>query len=208
MSTKRIFKPYTDDDIRFIQRWYRRKTMEQIARHVRHSVAGVTYKVWSLGLMKPKENLWTEEEIATLRRCYGLEKIETIAKQLGRSANSTAQKIHSLNLKTNTGVRLYEDDRGTKRILNRGYKIFWTGQMLQDLKELFPVTANPEMAEMLGISESTMHRKARELGLKKDPEYIKQHNKVCLLMAHAHNRKFGNSGMYKKGQRERSSETI
>lgn len=198
---KRRFVKYTDDDIRFMQRWHGRKTLEQIAKHVKHSVHGVACKMRDLGLIKPRKDYWTEEEIATLRRFYGLEKMDSLAQRVGRSYKSTAMKIYELGLKRNTGLRLFEDDHGTMRILNRGRKIFWTGQMLADLKEFFPVTENPEMADMLGVSESTMHRKARELGLKKDPDYIKQHNKVHLMMAQAHNRKYGNNGMFKPGQR-------
>lgn len=42
------------------------------------------------------------------------------------------------------------------------------------LAEHFHNTKNRELAETLGISETAMHRFARTLGLKKDPEFVRQ----------------------------------
>ena len=44
--------------------------------------------------------------------------------------------------------------------------------MVDDLRRLFPKTLNKEIAEYLGISLRTMIRKARELALQKDPDWL------------------------------------
>lgn len=50
--------------------------------------------------------------------------------------------------------------------------ILWSGSMLAELRRLFPVTKNEEIAGVLGVSVRTMIRKARELGLKKDDGWL------------------------------------
>ena len=55
-------------------------------------------------------------------------------------------------------------------------KIYWTGNMLSDLKRHFPTTGNIELAELLGVSRRTLSRKATELGLTKDKEYLSRIN--------------------------------
>lgn len=44
--------------------------------------------------------------------------------------------------------------------------------MLSDLKRHYPTTKNKELAELLGVSERTLVRKARELGIGKNPEWL------------------------------------
>jgi hypothetical protein len=53
-------------------------------------------------------------------------------------------------------------------------RIFWNPQMLSDIHRLFPTTLNEELADYLGISQRTLVRKARELGLHKNPTWLKQ----------------------------------
>ena len=60
--------------------------------------------------------------------------------------------------------------------------IFWNGNMLSDLKRYYPNTSNSELAEMFGISERTIIRKARELGLVKSEEYIRNVAKENSIM--------------------------
>lgn len=45
--------------------------------------------------------------------------------------------------------------------------------MISELKRYFPTTKNKELAELIGVSERTIVRKARELGLEKDAEWQK-----------------------------------
>ena len=47
------------------------------------------------------------------------------------------------------------------------YKDFWTDNMIQALTDMFPVESNISIARKLGVSESAVSVKGRELGLKK-----------------------------------------
>lgn len=59
---------------------------------------------------------------------------------------------------------------------NHKKTIYWTGSMLSELKRYYPNTSNAELAELLNVSERTMRRKAKELGLSKSEEYISRMN--------------------------------
>lgn len=66
-------------------------------------------------------------------------------------------------------------DPGTGRTtIKNGYsvRIYWTAHMLSDLKRMYPTTTNEELKGILGVSMSTIARKARELGLKKDSKWL------------------------------------
>ena len=50
---------------------------------------------------------------------------------------------------------------------HKGYstRIFWNGNMLSIMRRHYHNTLNRELAEMLGVSERSVTRKAREMGL-------------------------------------------
>lgn len=77
---------------------------------------------------------------------------------------------------------------------------YWSETMLGYLRRNFPTTTNQELAEWLGVSPSTVIRKARELGLYKDPDWMakksSQNGKIGAMVT----RLKGNSGQIKKGE--------
>ena len=89
------------------------------------------------------------------------------------------------------------------RIVNhRGYStsIAWSPQMLDVLRRLFPVTKNSELAEILEVSMSTMIRKARQLSLEKNPEWLAGVWNENRHLAQVSARKKGNPGAFRKGE--------
>lgn len=84
---------------------------------------------------------------------------------------TTHRKAYKEARKSTYGITL--NDKG-QYINYQGRKksIHWTGNMLSDLKRHFPTTKNKELAELLGVSERTLVRKARELGIGKNPEWL------------------------------------
>lgn len=50
--------------------------------------------------------------------------------------------------------------------------IYWTGNMISDLKRHYATTKNKELADLLGVSMRTINRKAKELGLVKDEAWM------------------------------------
>lgn len=95
-------------------------------------------------------------------------------------------------------------DQHTGRVYeHRGYskRIYWSRQMLDDLRTMYPTTFNYELAHILGVSSRTMIRKARELGLEKDREWLTGVYRENVRVACCLNKVHGNKGQFKKGVR-------
>lgn len=73
------------------------------------------------------------------------------------------------------------------------FGIYWTPNMLSILKRHYPSSPNSDVCEMLGVSERTMIRKAREIGLEKSDDYISNNAKVKSLMGIVSRRKIEKS---------------
>ena len=80
-------------------------------------------------------------------------------------------------------------------------RIFWNTSMLDYLRRHFPTTLNEELAECLGVSPRTMIRKARELGLEKDPKWLADVWEERRQLAHIISKRKGYPGGFQKGQR-------
>ena len=80
-------------------------------------------------------------------------------------------------------------------------RIFWNTQMIDYLRRHFPTTLNEELAGCLGVSPRTMIRKARELGLEKDPEWLAAVWEERRKLAHVISKRKGYPGGFKKGER-------
>ena len=95
----------------------------------------------------------------------------------------------------------YHPSRGRLMEL-KGYslRIYWSPDMLDYLRRHYATTLNDELAGCLNVSMSTLHRKARQLGLKKNAEWLAKVWEERRLMAHAVNRRNGVSHAWGKGQ--------
>jgi len=84
---------------------------------------------------------------------------------------------------------------------HRGYsvRIFWNPVMLSDLRRHYPRMLNAELAGLLGVSVRTMIRKARELGLEKDPVWLARIWEERRFWAQMSARRKGHPGAFKKG---------
>lgn len=77
-------------------------------------------------------------------------------------------------------------------------RIFWSANMIAALRRHFPTTRNEELAGMLGVSRRTVIRKARELGLEKDPDFLHSVWDENRMMAWSVGKK-RQAGWFKKG---------
>lgn len=106
---------------------------------------------------------------------------------------------YKANRKKPDGV--FYDTKEARLMEHRGAskRIYWTGDMLSLLRRYFPNTKTEEVAEMIGVSHRTVIRKARELGIEKDADFLLRVWDENRLLAHVSNKTNGNSGMIKKG---------
>lgn len=50
----------------------------------------------------------------------------------------------------------------------------WTDEKIEILREKYHNTRNDDLISLLGLSMRTIQRKAKEIGVEKDPEYIRK----------------------------------
>lgn len=85
------------------------------------------------------------------------------------------------------------------RVDGRSIKIHWNIYMLETITNLFPTTFNEVLAGILGVSQRTMIRKARELGLEKDKSWLQNVWKEHRRWACIESKRNGYPGSFKKG---------
>ena len=69
--------------------------------------------------------------------------------------------------------QIYMGDEGRLLKRSQGHPcIFWNGNMISELKRYYPTTKNAELADYFGVSQRTINRKAKELGLVKDEAWM------------------------------------
>lgn len=95
----------------------------------------------------------------------------------------------------------YDPNRGqTMERKGGAVRIHWSAQMLDYLRRHFATTMNDELAGCLGVSPRTMIRKARELGLEKDPAWLREVWEERRRWAHIESRRKGYPGTFRKGE--------
>lgn len=78
-------------------------------------------------------------------------------------------------------------------------RIHWSPPMVEKMRRLFPWATNEDLAVELGVSQRTVIRKARELGLSKHPDFMRKKSlKGCEMMRFI-NKYIGNKGQFAKG---------
>ena len=130
---------------------------------------------------------WSQQELSYLRREFPTRPTAEIAAQLGRTYQAIAIKAHLLGLK--------KQRRG----------IIWTRSMLKLLKDYFPHMFNKPLAKWIGVSDRSLIRKARELGLEKRPGFLDDRREEISDLARTSLKKAYREGRlkstFKKGER-------
>jgi len=94
-------------------------------------------------------------------------------------------------------------DKKQGRMMSRGSRgrpsVYWTPQMVSELRRYYPTTINSELEELFGVSRMTIFNMARKLGLKKNEAWLQK-----IIQENAHLgllsiKKNGSLGRFKKG---------
>ena len=128
---------------------------------------------------------WTPLETGILTEMYPTKSLAEIAKRINR---------------TETAVQVRACKIGLKRTKHSRYH-YWTPQMLKLLTTFFPTMFNKPLAKWIGVSQRTMIRKARELGLQKQDGFLEKRRKEINQMAGEALKKVHNPARFKKGER-------
>lgn len=190
-------KQYTPEEDQYIKDNHETKTYRQMAKELGRTYAGVHYRVAMLGL-SGKIDTWGKDELEKLRILYGTIPLDELAKRIGRSPSAVVNRIYRMKL--DPTKKLSYNEYGQRVQRNKGVRLYWSPQMLQDLTRLFPIKRNCDLAEFFGMSERSVTRKAANLGLRKSPEFIEYRNSKGIKAMRLNNLTRGNSGQIKPGE--------
>ena len=112
---------------------------------------------------------WSKEEITYLKRYWAKSPDpKEVARKLGRTYSAVRQKARLLGI-----------------LRDEKYSAAWTPQMIKLMKKLYPNHSCEEIGRLIGKSARTVQSKGYTIGLRKDPEWLREQSK---------------KGWYKKGQ--------
>lgn len=104
------------------------------------------------------KRIWTESEIEYVLSHYKDTTLMDMGFHLHMAASTVRDKLHSMGLETDP---------------NRKRRKVWSEEEIAFLKENFSHMTAIEIADRLGVSNTTVSTKARELGLAKAPGWSK-----------------------------------
>lgn len=134
-----------------------------------------------------RERDWSYKELDILRMNYGKMSDEELAKRLKRTPGAVQTRAYLLGLKKEKVT-------------------LWTPQRVKMLTDFYGIMFNKDLALWLGMSERTLKRKARELGLKKGESFYRRKSAVIRQRQSESLKKAECSSRIKKGER-RSPDT-
>lgn len=123
----------------------------------------------------------------------------TLASECKDCSRAYKREYYRKNLKVEDGT-FYHKSYGRIMVHNGcSTRIFWSPSMISYLQKYFPTTKNKELAEELGVSPRTMIRKARELHLYKNSEWLQGVWNEHRLIAQSESKRKGYPGSFKPG---------
>lgn len=90
------------------------------------------------------------------------------------------------------GIRLNANGQAVEHRGN-STRLYWGEQKIKDFRRIFPVNTNEDVAIDMGCSVRTVVRRAREMGLEKDPYWLQNVWNKNRKLAHGINKICGNS---------------
>mgnify|MGYP001229245759 CR=1 FL=1 len=159
--------PWTASDIQQLKRYLGASAPETIARILGRDLNEVQEQIFELGRIQ-QNTRWTREENAELRRLYGTRSDADLAAIFGRPMEAVERQAAKLCLA--------KDKAFVRRVAGEGATRMprWSTEELALLRDLYPRTANLDIAQRLGRSVKSVVSKAHHMGLKKELERLQE----------------------------------
>ncbi len=138
-----------------------------VAQALCRPVGEVEQKLASLADVR-RSGRWSREEILDLKRIYGRRSDEDLVRFFGRPIDSIRRQAQTLCLAKDKAFLKSMNGAGATRMPR------WSSEELDRLRELYPTNSNLDIAAALNRSVKSVVSKAHHLGLRKDPERLKE----------------------------------
>jgi len=159
--------PWTAREVQELKRYLGASNREVIARILGRSVEEVERQILELGRLKT-DSEWNRREIAEFKKLYGTRTDEDLALVFARPVAAIRELAERCLLaKDKAFVRKLRGEAATR--MPR-----WSEDELAILRDLYPRSANLDIARKLNRSVKSVVSKAHNLGLKKDRERLRE----------------------------------
>lgn len=174
MMADRVFQgeprtgPWTHDEVKDLKRYLGATSLETVARILGRPLGEVRERLEELRQIR-LTGRWSQEEIGELKRLYGTRADEDLALIFGRGVDSIQNLAKKLCLaKDKAFLRRRSGGQRSIRMPR------WRAEELEVLRELYPSHRNLDIAQRLNRSVKSVVSKAHNMGLKKDPERLRE----------------------------------
>lgn len=159
--------PWSAAEVSELKKYVGGTTFDVVSRILSRSVEDIERKVTELR-SKTSGGRWTQEEIAEFKRLYGTRTDQDLALIFERSMEAVKRLAARLCLA--------KDKAFLKKIVGPSASKMprWDPVEVEKLVVLYPVQANLEIAQKLNRSVKSVVSKAHNLGLKKEPDRLRQ----------------------------------
>ena len=159
--------PWSAEEVQELRRYIGGASTEVIARKLGRSAEEVAQQIGEMRKIQ-QVGRWSQEEIADFKRLYGTRTDDDLALIFGRTLDSVQRLAERYRLaKDKAFVRKLTGTAATR--MPR-----WDRAAIEQLKELYPKTANLDLALKLNRSVKSIVSKAHNLGLKKEVERLRE----------------------------------
>ncbi len=159
--------PWSAEEVQELRRYIGGTSTEVIARKLGRSAEEVAQQIGEMRKIQ-QVGRWSQEEIADFKRLYGTRTDDDLALIFGRTLDSVQRLAERYRLaKDKAFVRKLTGTAATR--MPR-----WDRAAIEQLKELYPKTANLDLALELNRSVKSIVSKAHNLGLKKEVERLRE----------------------------------
>ena len=159
--------PWTATEMLELKRYLGKCEHDRIARILGRSPKEVEGKIRDLGKSQITTR-WSREEVAQFKRMYGTRTDVDLARIFERSADSVKRMGAKFALAKDKAFRRNLEGEAATRMPR------WTDEELKTLREVYATQANLDIAQRLNRSVKSIVSKAHNLGLKKDPDRLRE----------------------------------
>ena len=159
--------PWTPEETERLKDYIGASSTDVIARIFGRHPREVSERIESLD-SKVKSGDWARDEVQRLRQLYGRRTDQDLARILGRPVEEIEAKATEYALRKDKAFTRKLEGASATRMPR------WTEAELQTLREVYPLRPNLEIAHQLKRSVKSVVSKAYHLGLKKDPERLRE----------------------------------
>jgi hypothetical protein len=165
-QTARREGPWSANEIQELKRYLGASAPDVIARILGREPGEVRQQIFELGRLQRPAARWTREDTMKLRRIYGTRSDGDLAAIFGCTKESIERLAKRYCLAKDKAFLRRAQGAGATKMPR------WSGSELALLRELYPTTANLEIAQRLERSVKSVVSKAHHLGLRKEAERL------------------------------------